>query len=95
MRSIPTRRTVMQMSFLDSNALIESSITLDLRSEQMNDNMWRQHMLSGIAPLGMASVRVSAIADDMFNTSGVQSGYFDDFALLEIGACGCQSRTGG
>jgi hypothetical protein len=70
------------MAFLDaSNAVIGSPLSLDLRTQQMNDNMWRQHSLTGIAPAGTASVRVSAIANDMFNTSGAQSAFFDDFSL--------------
>jgi hypothetical protein len=77
----PTQ-TQLELAFLDaSNAVIGSPLSLDLRTQQMNDNMWRQHSLTGVAPAGTASVRVSAIANDMFNTSGAQSAFFDDFSL--------------
>ena len=84
-QALSPTNTLMQMEFLDAgNAVIGAPITLDLRTEQMTDNMWRQHSLVGIAPLGVASVRVSAIADNMFTTLGAQSAFFDDFSVVSV-----------
>jgi hypothetical protein len=80
----PTQ-TRIELAFLNaSNAVIGSPVSLDLRTQQMNDNMWRQHMVMGTAPAGTVSARVSAIAADMFNTTGAQSAFFDDFTFALI-----------
>jgi hypothetical protein len=82
--------TTMEMQFLDgSNAPVGAPITLNLRTEQLNDNTWRQHDLNGTVPLGATQVRVSAIADNMFNNPGLpntggQSAFFDDFSVLSV-----------
>jgi hypothetical protein len=74
--------TLLELTFLNANEMvIGTPVTLDLRTEQMNDNMWRQHTLMGTAPAETASVRVSGIARNMFTTMGAQSAFFDDFSL--------------
>jgi hypothetical protein len=79
--------TLMEMQFLDAgNNAVGAPITLDLRTEQMNDNTWRQHSLMGVVPLGATQLRVSAIANDMFNNpaGGGQSAFFDDFSVVSV-----------
>jgi hypothetical protein len=77
--------TLMEMQFLDAgNNPVGAPITLDLRTEQMNDNTWRQHFLSSTVPLGATQLRVSAIANDMFNNTGAQSAFFDDFSVNSV-----------
>jgi hypothetical protein len=82
--------TLMRMEYLDSGNAVIGSDTLNLRVDRTaqagggnpNDNIWRRHVLDGDAPLGTTAVRVSAIGDNMFNTSGAQSAFFDDFTLV-------------
>jgi hypothetical protein len=77
--------TLMEMQFLDAgNSPVGAPITLDLRTEQMNDNTWRQHFLTGTVPSGATQLRVSAIANDMFNSTGAQSAFFDDFSVTSV-----------
>jgi hypothetical protein len=90
----PTQ-TRMELAFLDgANAVIGSPISLDLRTQQMNDNMWRQHMIMGTAPAGTVSARVSGIAIDMFNTTGAQSAFFDDFTFVLVPEPACLTLLG-
>jgi hypothetical protein len=77
--------TLMEMQFLDAgNNPVGAPITLDLRTEQMNDNTWRFHDMTATAPLGATQLRVSAIANDMFNSTGAQSAFFDDFSVTSV-----------
>lgn len=82
--------TLMEMQFLDAgNSPVGAPITLNLRTEQSSDNTWRFHDLVGTVPLGASQVRVSAIADDMFNNPGLpgtggQSAFFDDFSVTSV-----------
>jgi hypothetical protein len=77
--------TLLELQFLDSGGNpVGGPVQLDLRTEQMNDNTWRQHFLSATAPAGATQVRVSAIANDMFNSTGAQSAFFDDFSLTAV-----------
>jgi hypothetical protein len=79
--------TLMEMQFLDAgNNPVGAPLTLDLRTEQMNDNTWRFHDLASTVPLGATQVRVSAIANDMFNNpaGGGQSAFFDDFSVRSV-----------
>ena len=77
--------TLMEMAFLDVNGdEIGTPKVLDLRGVQANDNVWREHILNGRAPAGTASVRVTAGMFDGFGTSGAQSAFFDDFALVAV-----------
>ena len=73
----------MELAFLDGgDAVIGDPISLDLRDEQMNDGEWRQHTLSGVAPSGTASVRVTAGMTDGFDGGdNPQSAFFDDLVL--------------
>jgi hypothetical protein len=80
----PTQ-TYLELSFLDaSSAVIGSPISLDLRTEQMNDGTWREHTLTGVAPAGTASVRIAALMVDGVSNTGAQSAFFDDFSLTAV-----------
>jgi hypothetical protein len=83
----PTR-TEMIIEFLDAaNAVISDEI-LDLKVDRIaqsgnaNDNEWREHIMSAIAPAGAASIRVTAAMwDGVFNVDPQQTAFFDDFVL--------------
>lgn len=88
----PTQ-TLMRMEFLDAaNAVVGAPITLDVGADRTaqsptmdpTDNQWYQHSLFGIVPSGATSLRVSGIADNMFNTTGSQSAFFDDFSVRSV-----------
>ncbi len=97
----PDTETTMELAFLDgSAAVIGTPLMLDLRTVQMSDNMWRQFTLMDTAPAGTASVRISAGATDMFDTTPShfpngtsQSAFFDDFSLM-IGLPGDHNGDG-
>jgi hypothetical protein len=73
----------MEMRFLDASNAGISSVLRDLRTEQSNDGIWRQHTLVGAAPPNTASVLVTAYAVDMIpNIDPGQSAFFDDFSLV-------------
>ncbi len=73
-----------QMEFLDDNdALIGAPIRLDLRDDQINDNMWLDHSLPGVAPANARKVRVMAAALDMVDNVSAQAAYFDSFSLRD------------
>jgi len=76
--------TFMELAFLDASAVvIGTPVVLDLRDDgQTNDNMFQLRDVSASAPAGTASVRVTAGATGMFNTSGSQSAFFDDLSLM-------------
>lgn len=80
--------TYMEMSFLDgSDSPIGSPFTLDLAlAGQLNDGLWMQHSLQGLAPTGTASVLVSAGMQGGVATTGAQSAFFDDFVLEAVSA---------
>ncbi|MGL4511861.1 MAG: PEP-CTERM sorting domain-containing protein [Lacipirellulaceae bacterium] len=84
-RPSPTS-TIMELAFLDGGfAVLGAPVLLDLRSQQQNDGTWRQHVLTGTAPAGTASVRVTAAAFDMVpNIDPGQSAFFDDFTLTVV-----------
>ena len=69
--------TFMEMSFLDgSDAVIGSPLLLDLSTDgQTNDGQWLQHMISGTAPAGTASILVSA---------GMEGGIANHWAAIGI-----------
>jgi hypothetical protein len=82
----PTQ-TTFQMEFLNGSAVIGAPVMLDLRTEQSNDQTWRQHMLSGVAPAGTTNIRVSAaMLDGVFNRDPLQSAFFDNFSLTAASA---------
>jgi len=83
LEGFPTQ-TLMELAFLDGDEqVVGSPIILDLRTEQMNDNTWRQHSLSGTAPAGAESVRVTAsMIDGVHSGANPQSAFFDDFSLV-------------
>ena len=77
--------------------MIGSPVTLDLRTEQFDDNTWRQHMLpASVAPAGTANVRVTASATDMiFNIDPSQSGFYDSFSLTAASTPATELLTNG
>jgi len=73
--------TIFELTFLDlSDNVLETTI-FDLRDEQMNDAMWRQHMVEAVAPANTRKVRVTAAATDMVDNNGFQNAYLDNFRL--------------
>ncbi len=47
-----------------------------------NDNVWRQHILAGVAPAGSRFAKLTAqMIDGVFHSGGQQSAFFDDFSL--------------
>ncbi|MCA9216423.1 MAG: hypothetical protein KDB27_25315, partial [Planctomycetales bacterium] len=79
----PTQ-TYFQMEFLDANdALIGDPIRFDLKDEQLNDNLWLDHSVSGVAPADAKRLRVSAAALDMVDNVSAQAAYFDSFSLRD------------
>lgn len=81
----PTQ-TLLALEFLGGSGELLASSVLDLRSEQSNDGMWREHAFSGVAPAGTTSVRVRASMIDGVLNPGVnpQSAFFDDFELNAV-----------
>ena len=77
--------TLLELAFLGVDDVVLDSIELDLRTEQMNDNEWRRHTLSGVAPEGTLSVRVAGKSVGTVNTEGAQSAFWDDFSLMVAG----------
>lgn len=76
--------TTFEMEFLDAGGnVLDTPFVLDLRTEQMNDAMWRTHTLMGTAPPGTAQVRVTAAARDMVENFGFQNAYLDNFSLRD------------
>ncbi|MCA9260301.1 MAG: hypothetical protein KDA61_13915, partial [Planctomycetales bacterium] len=89
----PTQ-TVMEIEWLDgSGAAIGTPLSLDLRTEQININLWGDaigdsHKLTGTAPAGAVSARVLAANRDMVwntfagDTDGPsQSAFWDTFSF--------------
>ena len=87
-----TNTTFMTMEFLDSATAMTavSTVTLNLRTLQMNDDTWRQFMTAATtAPAGTTHIRVSAGATNLGNSGfNPQSAMFDDFALIQAGSGG-------
>ena len=78
--------TFFELAFLNSsNNVIGTANALDLRAARQpfpNDITWHEHILSGTAPAGTTSVRVSAsMIDGVFNRNPSQSAFVDDFSL--------------
>ncbi|MCA9149928.1 MAG: hypothetical protein KDA92_11535 [Planctomycetales bacterium] len=80
----PTQ-TYFQMEFMDSSSnVIGDPIRLDLKDDdQLNDNTWMQHVVSGVSPDNATKLRVSAAALDMLDNFSAQSAYFDSFSLRD------------
>jgi hypothetical protein len=87
--------TTMKLEFLNAvNATVGTPIILDLRTEQSNFNAWQSHSLSGIAPAGTTTVRVTAEARDMvYNFGPAQSAFYDNFSLTRASAPAAQLLT--
>ena len=70
----------MRLSFLDGNgSVIGQPVELDLRTQQNNLDVWRQHALEGTAPAGTVSVEVSADAMAMLWNGGRRIGVLRQF----------------
>jgi hypothetical protein len=94
--SVPSpTETMFEVAFLNSsNVVIGSPTVLDLRTEQMNDAMWRQHTLvTPAAPSGTAKVRVRVAATDVVENFGFQNVMFDNFTLRDSVATGFERLT--
>lgn len=88
--------TMLEIAFLDaSEEVIGTPETLDLRTEQLNDNTWRTHSLTGTAPAGTAFVRIAGLATGMITTMGAQSAFFDDFSLTAGAVAGLSGDFNG
>lgn len=79
--------TYFTIEFLNDEGTVLDDELLDLRAVQSNDQTWRQHTLTGIAPEGTASVRVGVRGESLRSNDPDPTGapfddaYFDDFAL--------------
>jgi hypothetical protein len=79
--------TYFALEFLDHLDLEISSVELELKAAgQVNGAGWKRHILTGIAPLGTAKVRVRAsMVDGEFNIDNPnQSAFVDDFVLQVV-----------
>jgi hypothetical protein len=85
-----TTQTFLRIEFLNGSTVIGTQ-NLDLKAAGMlNDEAgglefddWKQFTVSATAPLNTTNVRVSAGATGMYNTTGAQSAFFDEFSLIE------------
>jgi hypothetical protein len=91
-----TTESMLKMEFLDASSAVIGTQMLDLKrgpdgdlfvpdaGQQINDNMWRQFSVNGVAPALTANVRISAGVTGMVLESGpALSAFFDDFSLIE------------
>jgi hypothetical protein len=80
--------TFLALEFLDgASAVLAGSVEIELRADgQVNDGVWRQHLLSATAPAGTVSVQVRGSMIDGVLNPGVnpQSAFLDDFSLTAI-----------
>ena len=78
--------TFFVMEFLNGSGTQIGSQTLDLRTVQMNDTTWREHVVTGTAPAGTTQVRVGLRVDDVMTNVDIpfQTANFDDFSLTAI-----------
>jgi len=77
--------TFFAIDFLDAGNGVLSTASVELKANgQLNDGMWKEHMVMAVAPAGTVSVRARGSAVDMVAVSGAQSAFFDDFALIGI-----------
>lgn len=81
----------LELAFLDgSGTVLDTPITLDVRDDReaqsggtANDAAWYEHVITGAAPTGTASVRVQAgMLDGVNNVNPQQSAFWDDFSLV-------------
>ena len=81
--SVPSpTETMFELAFLDlDDNVLETPTVFNLRDEQMNDAMWRLHMVQAVAPENTRKVRVTAAATDMVDNNGFQNAYLDNFRL--------------
>ena len=78
--------TLFVMEFLNGSGTQIGSQTLDLRTVQMNDTTWREHVVTGLAPAGTTQVRVGVRVDDVMTNVDIpfQTANFDDFSLIAV-----------
>ena len=78
--------TLFVMEFLNGSGTQIGAQTLDLRTVQMNDTTWREHVVTGLAPAGTTQVRVGVRVDDVMTNVDIpfQTANFDDFSLIAV-----------
>ena len=78
--------TLFVMEFLNASGSQIGSQTLDLRTVQMNDTTFREHVVTGLAPAGTTQVRVGVRVDDVMTNVDIpfQTANFDDFSLTAV-----------
>lgn len=75
-------QTILAMDFLDGMGGLLSSVELDVDAVNLNDGVWRQFSVAGIAPAGTASVQARAsFLDGVLQTGNPQSAFVDDFEM--------------
>jgi hypothetical protein len=87
----PLTDTEFALEFLGAlDNVLAGSVEIELKAAgQVNDNIWRQHTLSAVAPAGTVGVRVRAsMIDGEFNADlepgPGQSAFVDDFSLTAV-----------
>jgi hypothetical protein len=92
----PTASTF-ELAFLDAaDSVVGAPVTLDLRTQQTGDGLWRQHTLMGLAPVGTVRARVTSAATDMlYNVDPLQSAFVDSFSLRGSSAPATELLTNG
>jgi hypothetical protein len=83
--SVPSpTNTRFEVSFLNAMNSVLATHTLDLRTVQMNDAMWREHTLTTPnAPVGTNKVRVRVVGEQILDNFGFQNVMFDQFSLKD------------
>ncbi len=82
---LSSTQTFMTIEYLNAVNAVLGMQSLDLRTVQLNDGLWRELTLDGgTAPANTAFVRISVGATGMANSLiNPQSAFFDDFSLIE------------
>ncbi|MGL4511860.1 MAG: hypothetical protein ACRCT8_02110 [Lacipirellulaceae bacterium] len=77
--------TTFSIEFLNAASTVLSTVSRELRTDfmQLNEPIWQNHSLSGVAPAGTNRVRVTAAARNMVENTGGQNVYWDDFSLRD------------
>jgi len=75
-------QTLLAIDFLDAGNDVISSAVLDVDAVNLNDGVWRQFSVGGVAPAGTVSVQARAsFLDGVLQLSNPQSAFVDDFDL--------------
>ena len=71
-----------ELAFLDASGSVIAETELDLRTQQNNFDVWREHSLSLMAPADAVNARVTAKSEAMlWNGGGNESAFYDAFSL--------------